>query len=507
MKTPLEESPSSLSTHSLPPNTVASRPAARQNAAAAATSTLIEFPGSSARTQRPAWRKELSERVREIQERRAREATGDDANASDSYQMLDQESAAQGLGLVPTPPPLPVEERQLNPIVVAALARVERARRTPPPQPSPPTTTSQATAPAIHQPSATKPAATMMLAATPTSSTDAGFTEKTSELDAPAARDNSAQTANDSSSFVARTADADTAATREVRPRPATLGGVDLNSPAYLKHKQEEEARARAKALAAKQTSAVQTRFVTPARGNAIDSSNSKGTHANANPASQSRPSTGASVAGVEPSTPAPRTEPDATRSPKTATAAARDNTPTSTSNAATLAAARRVNPQVLDDAMIARLESEEAAAEAARKRKSQDDYAPFTARLTAGVIDAVSVVFLSSPIAAALELTNGNWSDSRTMMTMTISAITITFLYVTAATALAGRTWGMALVNLRAVDVESGMIPTTSQAVRRGAAYVVSLVLFGLGLLYALIDPERRGAHDHFSGTVVVRE
>src|SRR5881227_319757 len=38
------------------------------------TSTLIEFPGVS-RVSRPQWRKELSERVREIQERRSREST------------------------------------------------------------------------------------------------------------------------------------------------------------------------------------------------------------------------------------------------------------------------------------------------------------------------------------------------------------------------------------------------------------------------------------------------
>ncbi|MBA3239678.1 MAG: hypothetical protein H0T60_00440, partial [Acidobacteria bacterium] len=39
-------------------------------------STLIEFPG--AHRNRPAWRKELSERFREIQQKRAREAASED---------------------------------------------------------------------------------------------------------------------------------------------------------------------------------------------------------------------------------------------------------------------------------------------------------------------------------------------------------------------------------------------------------------------------------------------
>lgn len=459
----------------------AGRSTPRPNAAAA-SSTLIEFPGS-ARAQRPAWRKELSERVREIQERRAREAMGDNANPSVSYTTLDQESTAQGLGLVPPSPAAPpAEERHLNPIVVAALARVERARQTPPPPSTPP-------APATPNiPSAATPAATTTLAAAPSPINTETHAQK-HKRDAPAA--DFTTDSSESAASIAKSADA-TRASREVKSHTptTTLGGVDINSPAYLKHKQEEEARAEAKRLAAKQTSAAaQNRVMPPAqRSVSVASEN------------------------TESSTPRPRAEHDATRPSKLVTAVRADAPATTHGTAspaadARVAATRRVSAQVLDDAMLARLESDEATAEAARRRKSQDDYAPFTARISAGVIDVISVIFLSSPIAAALELAYGNWSDSRTMLTMTISAITITFLYVAAATALAGRTWGMALVNLRAVDVESGMIPTTSQAVRRAAAYVVSLALFGLGLLYALIDPERRGAHDHFSGTVVVRE
>jgi uncharacterized RDD family membrane protein YckC len=477
MKTPLEESPSLLSTHTLPSNAThraAARSAARPNANA--SSTLIEFPGT-ARAQRPAWRKELSERVREIQERRAREAMGDDATQSDSYTTLDHESAAaQGLGLVPPSPTPPAAERQLNPIVVAALARVERARQTPPPLPPP--------SPAL--PSPPQPSAATTLAVAAPSPINTETDAQTPKLDAPDAP-NSAPASNDSAAFVAKTVDT-APATREVKPHltktPTTLGGVDINSPAYLKYKQEEAARAQAKRLAAKQNSGVQTRVTPPA-------SASLATRSEHTKSLTPRPQGGTDTADRTVQITAVRVDATATASPA----------------ADARAATRRVNAQVLDDAMLARLDAEEAAAETARRRKSQDDYAPFTARLTAGVIDVISVIFLSSPIAAALELAYGNWSDTRTMMTMTISVITITFLYITAATALAGRTWGMALVNLRAVDVESGMIPTTSQAIRRGAGYVVSLVIFGLGLLYALIDPERRGAHDHFSGTVVVRE
>jgi uncharacterized RDD family membrane protein YckC len=99
------------------------------------SSTLIEFPGVN----RPAWRRELSERFREIQQKRARDAdsetksappaaiaehshpTLDDARASAKVRAA--ESASKQLGLVPTP-----DEPELNPLVAAALRRIERAR-------------------------------------------------------------------------------------------------------------------------------------------------------------------------------------------------------------------------------------------------------------------------------------------------------------------------------------------------------------------------------------------
>src|SRR5256714_13041 len=108
-------------------------------------STLIEFPGVN--RNRPAWRKELSERFREIQQRRAREATleGEEAQSHAAEQAEAEYARAASraktpkptkkpseptkqLGLVPTP-----DEQEMNPIVAAALRRIERARRESPP--------------------------------------------------------------------------------------------------------------------------------------------------------------------------------------------------------------------------------------------------------------------------------------------------------------------------------------------------------------------------------------
>lgn len=70
----------------------------------------------------PEWRKELSERVREVQERRAREAAREAAEAE--RQRAETASNPPQLELLP-----PTEAPAMNPLVAAALKRIERAHQ------------------------------------------------------------------------------------------------------------------------------------------------------------------------------------------------------------------------------------------------------------------------------------------------------------------------------------------------------------------------------------------
>jgi uncharacterized RDD family membrane protein YckC len=86
-----------------------------QNNVSAQPRSLIEFPG--AKNSMPQWRKELGERVREVQERRLRESA-----LESGAPEADDEGKAPLLELLPQ-----TEVSPLNPLVVAALARIERA--------------------------------------------------------------------------------------------------------------------------------------------------------------------------------------------------------------------------------------------------------------------------------------------------------------------------------------------------------------------------------------------
>src|ERR1043166_10167447 len=85
------------------------------------TSRLIEFPGRSRSV--PEWRKQLSQRVREVQERKAREAAEELAAAQEAGLVSCALPSGQ-LELVPD-----LEQPVMNPIVSKALERLDRARR------------------------------------------------------------------------------------------------------------------------------------------------------------------------------------------------------------------------------------------------------------------------------------------------------------------------------------------------------------------------------------------
>ena len=89
-----------------------------ENRPQAKKSTLIEFPGVS-RSSIPEWRKELSERVREAQERKAAK------EAAEAAALGQPNISAPQLELL-----LPTEVPAMNPLVAAALKRIERAHQT-----------------------------------------------------------------------------------------------------------------------------------------------------------------------------------------------------------------------------------------------------------------------------------------------------------------------------------------------------------------------------------------
>jgi uncharacterized RDD family membrane protein YckC len=402
---------------------VTTRTAQAQN-----NSTLIEFPGVN--RNRPAWRKELSERFREIQQRRAREAdleagsapaatqprtTLDDARAAAKERAA--EAASKQLGLVPTP-----DEPELNPLVAAALRRIERAHAS-----------ATAARPASGRGQAATAAARVVeeqpVQALPEPVAPPPTPPLVVVQPKPATRPEPPRAAEPEPALAK-------AVVEEVEPPPAA--SVETHAP---------------EALATREVEAAAEPFVEP------------------------------EVAQAE-----PRTEVSAEAESRPASKQPRHLS------------------GVLDEFWLER-QGIELLPKVDEEGLTYDDRAPRYKRVAAALVDLLFVALLCVPFAAAIELSIGNWHDPRVSGSMGLIAALVMFLYHTCSVALAGRTPGMRLLSLHAVDARKASVPTTGQCARRALFYMLSLAAGGLGLLYSLFDAEGRTLHDLLSGTVVVRK
>lgn len=428
-------------------------------------STLIEFPGLN--RNRPAWRKELSERFREIQQRRAREAAleaeasprpGSEQAGSETHTTQPEpQTKAKQLGLVPQP-----DEPEMNPLVAAALRRIERAR--------------QDSTPPVSHSSAGRSHGAATAAARVVEEQEEYVGEA---APAPALRPTQAtqpQPANSPAPAKRTHTRADKAEEGEQARAAAALVVVSSKQPAKSEPETEKQTTARAEAAA----NAAVTEATTAATATTEVPVAPPVVKATTNVTAE----------------PAPFTEPPAqTAAQPAATAQAEASKPQP-----------RHIAGVIDEFWLER-QGIELLPKVADPEVTYDDRAPRLKRLAAGVIDLVAVAFLCAPFAALIELTIGNWSDQRVAASMGGILAVVLFLYQTCSVALAGRTWGMSLCSLHAVDATSARVPTTGQCVRRALVLLLSLAALGLGILYSLFDAEGRTAHDILSGTVVVKK
>ena len=135
------------------------------------------------------------------------------------------------------------------------------------------------------------------------------------------------------------------------------------------------------------------------------------------------------------------------------------------------------------------------------------NESAGFGRRIAGGTLDLVLVALLTAPFAAAIEFADGNWFNPRIIVLMTGITLVLMFAYLTVSIALTGRTLGMKIVSLRTIDMRTGLIPTGGQSIKRALGYIFALAILGLGVIYALVDPDRRTIYDRFSKTIVIHD
>jgi uncharacterized RDD family membrane protein YckC len=138
-----------------------------------------------------------------------------------------------------------------------------------------------------------------------------------------------------------------------------------------------------------------------------------------------------------------------------------------------------------------------------------QGHYAGAVSRLFSFLLDALfasmSFWVLSWLFTVGVNTVTGENIDPTDHGLLTTAAFTCwAFVYAAYPQAVSGRTLGMAIVGLAAVQRDGSPI-RPGQAVVRVVTFPLSFLLFGLGFIGILLGRERRALHDVCAGTAVV--
>jgi uncharacterized RDD family membrane protein YckC len=137
-------------------------------------------------------------------------------------------------------------------------------------------------------------------------------------------------------------------------------------------------------------------------------------------------------------------------------------------------------------------------------------EYVGFWARVGAAIIDSLLILAIVGPLTywafgpsyftIGSTGTFGHLVDFLINAVLPAAAVIIFWVYRQA-------TPGKIAVGARIVDERTGGRPSTGQLIGRYFAYYVSIIPFGLGLLWVAFDSRKQGWHDKLAHTLVVRD
>ncbi len=132
--------------------------------------------------------------------------------------------------------------------------------------------------------------------------------------------------------------------------------------------------------------------------------------------------------------------------------------------------------------------------------------YVGFWARVGASLIDTVLMMMVIVPVALAV-VGPQYFDPARALGSAQIllewifpaAAVVVFWVYRSA-------TPGKMVISAVIVDADTLGKPSTAQFIGRYLAYYVSIIPFGLGLLWVGWDKRKQGWHDKLAGTLVIR-
>ena len=124
---------------------------------------------------------------------------------------------------------------------------------------------------------------------------------------------------------------------------------------------------------------------------------------------------------------------------------------------------------------------------------------------MAASVIDSLILIMVTSPILFMIYGANfmdaSAFSPASFIMNWLFPILAVVAFWVTKSA-----TPGKLMLSMKVVDAKTGNTLTVGQAFGRYFGYFLSIIPFGLGLIYVAFDDKKQGFHDKIADTVVIR-
>ncbi len=134
-------------------------------------------------------------------------------------------------------------------------------------------------------------------------------------------------------------------------------------------------------------------------------------------------------------------------------------------------------------------------------------EYVGFWPRLWATLIDAALILVVLMPLLSALYGPAYFASNPFSGHSLDVFlSFALPSLVVIAFWTASSATPGKMAISAMIMDERTGGPPSMGQLVGRYFCYLLSIIPFGLGLLWVAFDKKKQGWHDKMSGTIVVR-
>lgn len=134
-------------------------------------------------------------------------------------------------------------------------------------------------------------------------------------------------------------------------------------------------------------------------------------------------------------------------------------------------------------------------------------DNANASQRFIAIFIDLTVILLASGLFWLSTFMMGVGVSEHHIFQLLIALTIAIGIIYLTVTVTLVSRTFGMMFVGTHVINNNNGAHPSIFQAALRGVGYMLCIALLGLGFGWIIFDREKRGLHDIVSGTLVVRD